>query len=365
MIAPLTSNTQAILLLTAPLIIKPGQASPELLTLSEYNRLARLLREKQNEPADLMGPDAESLIALGAKIFGQTRLESLLGRGFLLSQAVDRWNSRGIWVVSRADISYRARLKERLKEYAPPLLYGCGDISLLKAGGLAVVGSRHVDVELIEFTENVGRLAARSHQALISGGAKGIDQAAMRGAVMAGGIAVGIMADSLERAALAHDNRESLMDHKLVLVSPYDPAAGFNVGNAMQRNKFIYALANAALVVTADFEKGGSWTGAIEQLDRFHFVPLFVRTGANEGKGIMALMQRGAIPWPNPHNDSDLGKALSEAAASVAPVPVQETLPLLFEEKPAHYKTERKVNASDPPPSSDPPNRHGPRGPAH
>jgi len=36
------------------------------------------------------------------------------------------------------------------------------------------------------------------------------------------------------------------------------PSAGFNVGHAMQRNKVIYALADVALVVSADFEKGGA-----------------------------------------------------------------------------------------------------------
>ena len=45
MIAPLTTNTQAILLLTAPLIAGRNHPALELLTLSEYNRLARLLRE--------------------------------------------------------------------------------------------------------------------------------------------------------------------------------------------------------------------------------------------------------------------------------------------------------------------------------
>jgi predicted Rossmann fold nucleotide-binding protein DprA/Smf involved in DNA uptake len=41
-------------------------------------------------------------------------------------------------------------------------------------------------------------------------------------------------------------------------VSPYDPSAGFNVGHAMQRNKVIYALADAVLVIRAEFEKGGT-----------------------------------------------------------------------------------------------------------
>ena len=86
------------------------------------------------------------------------------------------------------------------------------------------------------------------------------------------------------------------MDHKLVLISPYDPAAGFNVGHAMQRNKVIYALADAALVVTSDFEKGGTWAGAIEQLEKLHLVPVFVRNGANAGKGNSALLRHGATP---------------------------------------------------------------------
>src|SRR6266487_236338 len=237
MSASLTPNTQAILLLTAPLIVGRYHENSELLTLTEYNRLARLLREKQKLPADLIGSDAGETIGICAAFFGRERLETLLGRGFLLSQAVDRWNSRAIWVVSRADGGYPRRLKTRLKEDAPPVLYGCGDAALLDIGGLAVVGSRHVDDELISYTENVGRLAAEAGRALISGAAKGIDRAAVNGALQAGGAVVGVVSDSLERGALARDNREPLMNKKLALISPYDPAAGFNVGNAMQRNK--------------------------------------------------------------------------------------------------------------------------------
>ncbi len=338
MIEPLTSNTQAILLLTAPLVAGRGETSRDLLSLGEYNRLARILREKQRQPSDLLGPDAQELMELCAQPFGRARLDALLGRGFLLSQAVERWNARAIWVISRADASYPKRLKARLKEDAPPLLYGCGDIALLEKGGLAVVGSRHVDDELVGFTENVGRLSAEAHRTVVSGGAKGIDRAAMHGALMAGGDVAGVMADSLERAALAQDNREPLMDGRLVLVSPYDPAAGFNVGHAMQRNKLIYAVADAALVVTSDFEKGGTWAGAIEQLERLHFVPIFVRNGVNAGKGNSALLHHGGKPWPNPRNGTELGMALVAAAEFVAAEPKQDTLPLALREKPAAYE---------------------------
>jgi predicted Rossmann fold nucleotide-binding protein DprA/Smf involved in DNA uptake len=342
MTTPLTLNTQAILLLTAPLIAGRGEASHDLLTLGEYNKLARILREKQKQPADLIGPDAQDLIELCAQPFGRARLDALLGRGFLLSQAVERWNARAIWVISRADSSYPKRLKTRLKEDAPPLLYGCGEIGLLEKGGLAVVGSRHVDDELISFTENVGRLAAKAHRTIISGGAKGIDRAAMHGALLADGEVAGVMADSLERAVLARDNREPLMEARLVLVSPYDPAAGFNVGHAMQRNKVIYALADAGLVVTSDFEKGGTWTGAIEQLERLHFVPLFVRNGANAGRGNAALIHHGGRPWPNPENAAELGQMLATAMESVAAEPKQEALSFALREQPISYTSQLK-----------------------
>lgn len=339
MISELSSNSQAILLLTAPLVAGRGEPSPGLLTLSEYNRVARILREKQLQPADLIGPSAAEVVALCAPSLGRDRLDALLGRGFLLSQALERWSARAIWIVSRADSTYPRRLKVRLKEDAPPVLYGCGDAALLETGGLAVVGSRHVNDELTAYTEDVGRLAAEAHRTLISGAAKGIDRAAMYGALQAGGTVIGIMADSLERAALARDNREPLMDRRLVFISPYDPAAGFNVGHAMHRNKMIYALSDAALVVTSDFEKGGTWTGAIEQLERLHFVPIFVRNGTEVGKGNSALLQRGAHPWPNPRSSAELIEAIANIAESVAAEPKQSTLSFAVRENPSTLPT--------------------------
>lgn len=334
MTQPLSLNSQAILLLTAPLVAGRGEPSPELLSLGEFNRLVRLLREKRKEPAELIGSDAEEIINHCALAFGRERLDQLLGRGFQLSQAVDRWNSCSIWITTRDEDNYPSRISDRLKEDAPPVFYGCGNIRLLESGGLAVVGSRQVDEQLISFTEQVGKLAATAKRTIISGGAKGIDRASMHGALQAGGKVIGVMADSLERAVLARDNREPLMDDQLVLISPYDPAAGFNVGHAMQRNKLIYALADAGLVVTSDFETGGTWAGAIEQLERLRYVPVFVGNSSNEGKGNSALLRRGGLPWPNPQDAAEFSDAMAKAAATVAAVPQQEMLSFVLREEP-------------------------------
>lgn len=339
MTAPLSLNTQAILLLTAPLLVGRRQDAEELLSPGDYNRLARSLRDAKRQPADLLGAgrEAKEAISLGAERFSLARLEKLLARGFLLSQAVEHWSSRAIWVVSRADPGYPRRFKARLKGDAPPVLYGCGDSTLLDAGGLAVVGSRHVDDALLDYTENLGRLVAHAGLGVISGGAKGIDRAAMSGGLKAGGVVIGVLADSLERAALTRDNREAFMERRLVLVSPYDPAAGFNVGHAMQRNKLIYALADASLVVTSDHEKGGTWTGAVEQLDRLRFGPLFVRNGTDAPAGNLALLKRGALRWPEPTDATALQRLLTEIHTASQAVAFQEALPLTLREEQAPY----------------------------
>jgi len=326
MSSELSPNTQAILLLTAPLITRGGETSRDLLSLGEYNRLARILRDNQRQPADLVGPDRRDLIKMCQAVVAGPRLEQLLGRGFLLSQAVEQWRSRAIWVVSRADSGYPRRLKTRLREDAPPVVYGCGASGVLDTGGLAVVGSRHVDEALIQYTERVGRLAAQARCTVVSGGARGIDQAGMRGALESGGRAVGVLADSLERAALSRDHRDVLMDGKLVLISPYDPAAGFNVGHAMQRNKLIYALADAALVVSSDFQNGGTWAGAVEQLQKLRFVPVYVRAAGESGNGLEGLVRLGAEHWPEPDAPESFERAVSAEGHNLVArsVPEQE-----------------------------------------
>jgi predicted Rossmann fold nucleotide-binding protein DprA/Smf involved in DNA uptake len=310
----LSPDTQAILLLTAPMIVGRNGPSAEVLTPAEYRRLARLLREKGRQPADLVRRDAETLVGECRTVVDRDRLRALLDRGFLLGQAVEHWQARAIWVASRADAAYPDAWKQRLDSEAPPVLYGCGNPALLRAGGLAVVGSRHADDGLIAYAEAIGKIAAGAGKTVVSGGARGIDQAAMRGALTAEGTAAGVIADSLERMALNREHRNLLMARRLVLVSPYDPASGFNVGHAMQRNKLIYALADAALVVSAEHEKGGTWAGAVEQLERFRSVPVYVRTGADTGPGLEALGRKGALPWPDPRTAEALTAVLGAAA---------------------------------------------------
>ncbi|XWW44461.1 DNA-protecting protein DprA [Fibrella sp. USSR17] len=345
MINEISQNTQAILLLTAPLIAGKKSTSLNLLSLSEYNKLARHLHEIKKQPLDLLLPDNENLILSCKHIINLERLKNLINRGFLLSQVINQWQERSIWVISRADSDYPRRIKNRLREDAPPILYGCGNLSISSTEGLAIVGSRDVDEYLINYTKEVAQLAAKSGRTIFSGGARGIDQAAMNGALEVTGNAAGVLADSLDKTVLNRAYREALIEGRLLLLSPYDPKAGFNVGNAMNRNKLIYALADAALIVNSDFEKGGTWTGAVEQLSKFKFNQLYTRTTSEESKGLTALQRRGALPWPDPKDTQAFINILLNQRSLVTEKPLEK----LFKFK---EKAEDKLQFNSPVPDS-------------
>ena len=311
----LSPNTRAILLLTGPLMGGRGAAPSELLKLAEYNALARHLRELKRQPADFLGPEAEELLHSCHAVIDESRLRWLLGRGFVLEQIVERWTAQNIWVLSRADAEYPRRFKARLRENAPALIYGCGDKPLLESGGLAVVGSRHLDDALVDDTMTVCRLAAQAGKTLVSGGAPGIDQIAVGAALRAGGRVSAVLADSLSKNVSTREYRNPLRDGQLVLMSPYDPNATFNASLSTQRNKLIYALADVGLVMSASFRKGQTWAGAVEQLEKLRFVPVYVRSMGEASAGLDALRDKGAMPWHGPQDVEGFGQVLHAEAS--------------------------------------------------
>lgn len=356
---PISEQTKSILLLTSPLIVGKAQRDgPKILTPTEYNKLASRLMELKHQPVDLLGNERDDLIAELTGTIDPERLYQLLERGLLMSQAIDQWQSRGIWIVSRADPAYPRRLKAKLKQQAPAILFGCGDRSLLEQGGIGIVGSRKVDDAITQFVEDAARLASNSGYSVVSGGAKGVDQIAMRTALDVEGTVVGALAENLNRAVVAPHYRNALRSHSLVLISAVDPSAGFNVGNAMARNKLIYALSDAGLVANADYEKGGTWAGAMEQINRLKCCPVYVRTTERTPKGNKALIERGAHPWPNPSGMTEF-RALMEQPPKVAPTPEAQELDFNApapsdprESEPVGKATERPAPASEEKPST-------------
>lgn len=287
----LSSTAQATLLMTS-YFSKARNEDAKPLTNTEWGRFAFWLKDNNFTPADLLVPDAEAILEgwQDTKI-PTSRITQLLGRGHSLALAVEKWQRAGLWIVTRADREYPQRLKDRLKTGSPPVLFGCGDKSLLGAGGLAVIGSRNASDDDLFFTQRVGANASDEGIAVVSGGARGVDEAAMKGAEDAGGRVIGVIADSLLKAATSTKWRRGLMDGRVVLISPFYPEAGFNVGNAMARNKYIYCLADSSLVIHSG-KKGGTLNGAKENL-RNRWVPLWVKPTEDKNAANAMLVEKG------------------------------------------------------------------------
>ncbi|HWN99405.1 MAG TPA: DNA-processing protein DprA [Blastocatellia bacterium] len=306
----------------------PDEPDAKPLSAREWNKLEQKLADNSINVAELPGSTAEQIKSnLKTDDDEATRLASLLDRAGELEQELERLAEFGIWVITRVDEAYPPRFAERLKSAAPVLLYGAGDARLLNRRGLAVVGSRNIDPRGFALTESIGNACAESKLVVYSGGARGVDKTAMGAALAAGGSAVGLLADSLEKGLRAADARVAIEEGQLALATPYSPHASFNVGMAMARNKLIYALSDFALVIASDAEKGGTWAGAEEAL-KSGMVPVFVVDGPGVPDGNRLLIKRGAIPFPDSFDDSpgSLGDWLEEHVPESEPLSVQGSL---------------------------------------
>lgn len=319
----LSPDTQAMLLLCGTL----GQnrhSGPAPLTLGEYNELEIWLGENKMRPGDLLSNLGYGrLQQITGVNLNKERLYALLARGEMLALAVEKWRSERLWAIGRNDIRYPDRLTKRLKQLAPVIIYGSGKIPLLFEGGLAVVGSGEASQEESRYTEKLMRVCAKQEIQIVVGGTQGVGRDALVGIIDAGGTAVGVLAGSLADTYLCEKYDFGIGEGRLVLISPCDPDAGPTTNSAMERNKYIYGLADAALVVSSSFGRGETWAGAVGALEHIKDVPVFVRNSGNVPEGNRQLLAKGAKPFPEKLG-KDLMQQLLDAAAAKPPAPDAE-----------------------------------------
>lgn len=243
----------------------------------------------------LQGKSAED-VASDLSIPGELadRISRLLERGTALALALEQFEHSGIWTVTGGGEHYPARLIDRLGDGAPPAFHGVGDLQLLQVDGVGVVGSRDVDADGAHVAREVAYAGVDAGLPVVSGAARGVDQQAMNAAFERGGQVVGVIADSLERTVAKPSTRQAVAGGQICLVTPYTPTAPFSAGNAMGRNKVIYALSRCVVVVRSEEGTGGTWAGATEALRR-KFTTVVSWTGIGSAAGNVALLTQGAV----------------------------------------------------------------------
>lgn len=250
--------------------------------------------DQVGEPGRLLGRTEEDLIGFGLAEDMAGRVVGLLARATAMAFELERLEQSGITTLTPFDDGYPERLRTSLGPKAPAILHAAGALELLNEGGVGVVGSRNVSDKGARVAAALGRQAASLNVPLISGAARGVDQLAMNAAFEAGGDVIGVPADSLSRALRSSGVRRAIHDGRTVICTPYAPDSPFSVGNAMGRNKLIYALSDVAVAVAADKGSGGTWSGATEAI-KGRYCLVAVWRGPGEGPGNEALDDTGAI----------------------------------------------------------------------
>jgi predicted Rossmann fold nucleotide-binding protein DprA/Smf involved in DNA uptake len=280
-------STRAALLLTNRLV--PLDAAP--MTAREFWQLVERV-----DPADLLRDDVAAIASHADVDHDEAvRLRTLLDAATALTFEQERLHDNGISLVSALDARFPSALRSRLGAACPPFLLVAGPMEWLGRSGLGIVGSRDATGGLLDVARRAAELAVGHAWAVVSGLARGVDQASMAGALDAGGRVIGVPAEGITRAARSAEVRGRVHAGELCIASPYAPDAPFRAGNAMGRNKIVYALSQVTFVVSADAGSGGTWAGAEEALERrYARVAVWVGDGAEAGNH--ALATRGAVP---------------------------------------------------------------------
>ncbi|HQC15892.1 DNA-processing protein DprA [Mesotoga prima] len=307
------SDKHAILLLTTrfraeqnseikPLGLRSFNNLARRIASSSVSRPGTLLELSEKEIHEQLEIDEQS-----AKLIG-----SLLNRRHSLAVELAHLEELGIKTISRAEPDYPRKLFEKLKQLAPPIIFYSGELSILYERTISIVGSRNLSQSLLDTSLLLGEKCSDCGAAVISGGARGADLNAMMGSLGKNGLAVGVVADSLKSIMRKNEISGYVRDGRLVLLSAFPPWEGFTVWKAMDRNKYIYSLSDFGVVVRSDLEKGGTWAGAVECIEK-KYCPLFVLDLGREEKGNDRLIKMAGIPL-NPEvvaNERDICRLLS------------------------------------------------------
>ena len=301
-------RTTSILLLTS-YFGKTSDRDLKPLSSSEWNRFVTWQRQGGIKPEDFLNNDSQSLLeSFQDKTISRERIKRLLERKSGLALALEKWSKAGVWIINRGEDDYPKVLKSKLKELSPPLMFGIGNSKLLNNQFVGVVGSRKVSEEELSIAKSLGKRISEEGYGVVSGAAKGCDEMSMIGALENNGFSIGYVSDSLLRKSTSNVYRNHIIKGNLCLLSPYNPEAGFNIGNAMSRNKLIYAQSSATIVIKSD-TKGGTWEGAKENIKK-NWTPLWVIKSTQQGNQELSKLGGKTFLF---HEDLSIKKMLNQS----------------------------------------------------
>jgi DNA processing protein len=245
------------------------------------------------EPAELFRLPLTALEALQIPVASAR----FIAEGKARKAAEEEWQricNSGCGVMTLADTDYPERLREIFDP--PPVLWVRGDRELLSRPAIAVVGTRAPSPYGTGMAEMLSRDLAARRMVILSGMARGVDTAAHKGALKAGGRTVAVWGTGLD---VVYPKENKGLAEEIILsggaIISEQPMGTFPAPqNFPLRNRIISGLSVGVLVVEAGEQSGTRVTArcALEQNRDVFAVPGNV---TNKGSwGPNTLIKQGA-----------------------------------------------------------------------
>ena len=175
---------------------------------------------------------------------------------------------QGIRAVTMQDADYPARLRGIFEP--PCLLYVKGTLPAFdEEVAVAMVGTRACTPYGTQSAEKIAYGLAKQGALVVSGAARGIDSAAHRGALRAGGVTVAVLGNGLD-VVYPEENAGLYRDIAATgaLLSEYPPGTAAEGWHFPIRNRIISGLCLATVVVEAPLERSGALITANTALEQ-------------------------------------------------------------------------------------------------
>jgi DNA processing protein len=205
--------------------------------------------------------------------------------------------AKGIRFVGRSSPEFPSLLRAI---HDPPVglfLRGAGEPELLHRPAVAVVGARSCSPYGAQTARMLGRELAAAGLVVVSGLARGIDGAAHRGALEAGGLTVAVLGCGIDRDYPAsHRDLARGVAERGLIVAEYAPGVEPAPWRFPARNRIIAGLSAATVIVEARERSGALITAdlALEEGREVFAVPGEITSTLSRGTN--AMLRSGAAP---------------------------------------------------------------------
>lgn len=281
---------------------------------------------------EVLNADDDSLLEV-ARVTPSTvtELRTAADRLDLLRDELCRLQEEGVEAITHAEFPPTLRAASD----APAVLYVRGRLTGDDDLAVAIVGSREASAAGLALASRLAAALAERGLTVVSGLAIGIDAAAHRGALEAGGRSLGVLGSGVRRP-FPPENVElaEAMSHRGAVVSELEPDTPVNARQLMMRDRIISGLALAVIVVEARSDSGTMDTAErARRQGRARFAVDWPGDGEATA-GNRRLLRAGATPVPIAAADLDLDALLvacAQVAAGFTAPPTDAPQPSLFD----------------------------------